>query len=231
MPLAPTGLSRATKSGRCSLGVQMLGDAEPVSRAAFMQRLAVAAATVGAAPLSSARAADATEIGDPAWAAHDGPFADSDFADFQTTASGLKYKDVVQGDGAQPAKTDTVRAYYAGYLLDGKLFDTSYRPALFPFSLITPSGPPTAFKLGRGGLIPGFEEGAHICCLRACRGILNMRAQSCANNTCTCSCMFARTYQLQIVSSPDRPWQLCVGMCGCASWWVFVYVCVCVRVF
>jgi FKBP-type peptidyl-prolyl cis-trans isomerase len=161
-PLAPTGLSRAAKPGRCSLAMQMHGGAEPVSRAAFMQRLAGAAATVGAAPLSSAWAADATESGDPAWAAHDGPFSDSDFADFQTTASGLKYKDVVEGDGAQPAQTDTVRAYYAGYLLDGKLFDTSYRPALFPFSLITPSGPPTAFKLGRGGLIPGFEEGAHM---------------------------------------------------------------------
>ena len=63
------------------------------------------------------------------------------------------------GDGAQPEATDTVRAHYAGYLLNGNIFDTSYRPALFPFSLISPSGPPSAFKLGRGGLIPGFEEG------------------------------------------------------------------------
>ena len=26
-------------------------------------------------------------------------------------------------------------------------------------SLVSAAGPPTAFKLGRGGLIPGFEEG------------------------------------------------------------------------
>jgi hypothetical protein len=154
LPLAPTVLDR---TGRCrSLAVQMIGDAEPFSRAAFVQKLAVAAA-VSAAP-GRAWAAEAKDS-DPSWAAHDGPFADSDFAGFETTPSGLKYKDVVPGDGAQPAPTDTVRAHYAGYLLDGKLFDTSYRPALFPFSLITPSGPPTAFKLGRGGLIPGFEEG------------------------------------------------------------------------
>mmetsp|Transcript_21419 Transcript_21419/g.48483 ORF Transcript_21419/g.48483 Transcript_21419/m.48483 type:complete len:93 (+) Transcript_21419:569-847(+) len=42
--------------------------------------------------------------------------------------------------------------------MDGSLFDSSYRPALFPFSLITPDGPPVAFKLGKGSLIPGFEE-------------------------------------------------------------------------
>ena len=153
LPLAPAGVARP---GRCrSMTVHMIGDAEPLfSRAAFVHNLAATAA----APLGRAWAADAKDS-DPSWAAHDGPFADSDFAGFVTTPSGLKYKDVVEGNGAQPAATDTVRAHYAGYLLDGKLFDTSYRPALFPFSLITPSGPPTAFKLGRGGLIPGFEEG------------------------------------------------------------------------
>ena len=39
---------------------------------------------------------------------------DSEFADFKTTPSGLKYKDIVEGDGEQPAPTDTVRAHYAG---------------------------------------------------------------------------------------------------------------------
>lgn len=57
----------------------------------------------------------------------------SDFAGFKQTASGLKYKDVLEGTGASPQAADTVRAHYCGYLLTGEIFDTSYRPALFPF--------------------------------------------------------------------------------------------------
>jgi len=92
------------------------------------------------------------------WPQHDGKFKEEEFASFQASSSGIKYKDVVQGQGLSPSPGDTVRAHYAGYLMDGSLFDSSYRPALFPFSLITPDGPPVAFKLGKGSLIPGFEE-------------------------------------------------------------------------
>lgn len=113
-----------------------------------------AGALLGAPAVVSA--VDASEGG--AWAVHETPFKDSEFADFKTTESGLKYKDVLEGSGEQPKQGETVRAHYAGYLLDGTLFDTSYRPALFPFSLITPSGPPQAFKLITGTLIPGFEQ-------------------------------------------------------------------------
>jgi hypothetical protein len=143
--------------------------ADVVSRADFMQRLVVGTAVMGT-PVQESFAADAG--GDPTWAVHDGPFEDSDFEGFVSSQTGLKYKDVVVGDGAQPQEKDTVRAYYCGYLLNGQIFDTSYRPALFPFSLIQASGPPTAFKLGRGGLIPGFEEallGMKVGGKRVCR--------------------------------------------------------------
>ena len=40
------------------------------------------------------------------------------------------------------------------YLPSGGLFDTSYRPALFPFSLKSPYGPPMAFKLGERAYVP-----------------------------------------------------------------------------
>jgi hypothetical protein len=69
-----------------------------VTRAAFI------AAFLGVSVLISpqALAADDNKASDPSWAAHDGPFADSEFAGYAMSPSGLKYKDVVAGSGAQP---------------------------------------------------------------------------------------------------------------------------------
>ena len=55
----------------------------------------------------------------------------------KTTASGLQYKVVKEGSGAQPKETDTVIANYRGTLIDGTEFDSSYKrgqPATFPVS-------------------------------------------------------------------------------------------------
>jgi FKBP-type peptidyl-prolyl cis-trans isomerase FklB len=55
----------------------------------------------------------------------------------KTTASGLQYKVVKEGTGAQPKETDTVVANYRGTLIDGTEFDSSYKrgqPATFPVS-------------------------------------------------------------------------------------------------
>lgn len=41
----------------------------------------------------------------------------------QTTASGLQYKVIQQGNGPVPAETDMVKVYYKGTLLNGKEFD------------------------------------------------------------------------------------------------------------
>src|SRR6266705_3571541 len=53
----------------------------------------------------------------------------------KTTASGLQYKVVKDGTGAQPKATDMVTVNYRGTLIDGTEFDSSYKrgqPATFP---------------------------------------------------------------------------------------------------
>ncbi|MFE8598753.1 FKBP-type peptidyl-prolyl cis-trans isomerase [Archangium violaceum] len=43
------------------------------------------------------------------------------------TESGLIYKSLTEGTGAQPDPRDTVKVHYRGTLLDGKEFDSSYK--------------------------------------------------------------------------------------------------------
>lgn len=53
----------------------------------------------------------------------------------KTTASGLQYKVMKDGAGAQPKETDTVTVNYRGTLINGTEFDSSYKrgqPATFP---------------------------------------------------------------------------------------------------
>ena len=53
----------------------------------------------------------------------------------KTTASGLQYKALKEGTGAQPKATDTVTVNYRGTLINGTEFDSSYKrgqPATFP---------------------------------------------------------------------------------------------------
>lgn len=69
--------------------------------------------------------------------------------DIVTTASGLQYQVVEQGDGPRPAATDTVTVHYRGTLLDGTEFDSSYS-----------RGEPISFGLDR--VIPGWTEGLQL---------------------------------------------------------------------
>ena len=43
------------------------------------------------------------------------------------TASGLQYKILTPGTGRSPKATDTVEVHYEGTLIDGTVFDSSYR--------------------------------------------------------------------------------------------------------
>ena len=43
------------------------------------------------------------------------------------TKSGLQYEVLQEGAGKQPKATDTVRCHYEGRLLDGTIFDSSYK--------------------------------------------------------------------------------------------------------
>ncbi|HEY9612731.1 FKBP-type peptidyl-prolyl cis-trans isomerase [Allocoleopsis sp.] len=68
--------------------------------------------------------------------------------DVVTTDSGLKYKEIKEGDGATPQKGQTVVVHYTGTLEDGTKFDSS-RDRNRPFS----------FKIGVGQVIKGWDEG------------------------------------------------------------------------
>lgn len=65
-----------------------------------------------------------------------------------TTASGLKYVVVEEGTGATPKPGDLVKVHYTGTLEDGTKFDSSLD-----------RGEPIEFILGRGQVIPGWDEG------------------------------------------------------------------------
>ena len=69
-------------------------------------------------------------------------------AGFETTESGLRYQVIQKGDGAKAEKGKTVSVHYKGQLLDGTVFDSSYK-----------RNQPIDFPLGVGQVIPGWDEG------------------------------------------------------------------------
>lgn len=66
-----------------------------------------------------------------------------------TTASGLQYKILKQGDGASPKAADTVECHYEGRTINGKIFDSSYK-----------RGQTASFPLNR--VIAGWTEGVQL---------------------------------------------------------------------
>lgn len=66
-----------------------------------------------------------------------------------TTPSGLQYEVLQQGRGRQPKASDTVRCHYEGRLIDGTVFDSSYR-----------RGTPADFGLRQ--VISGWTEGVQL---------------------------------------------------------------------
>lgn len=64
------------------------------------------------------------------------------------TDSGLKYEDLVEGDGAEASAGQTAVVHYTGWLTDGSKFDSS-KDRNQPFS----------FGLGKGMVIRGWDEG------------------------------------------------------------------------
>jgi len=66
------------------------------------------------------------------------------------TSSGLKYEDIIVGSGETAKSGDEVEVHYTGWLANGTQFDSSLD-----------RGKPLPFRLHRGGMIRGFDEGVH----------------------------------------------------------------------
>jgi len=72
-------------------------------------------------------------------------------AGFDKTESGLRYKMIQKGSGAKAGKGQTVSVHYEGQLVNGMVFDSSYKRK-----------EPIEFPLGVGQVIPGWDEGISL---------------------------------------------------------------------
>ena len=72
----------------------------------------------------------------------------------ETLPSGVKITHTVDGTGAMPKASDTVKVHYRGTLADGKEFDSSYKrnaPATFPLNRVVPCWTEGMQKIKVGG--------------------------------------------------------------------------------
>ena len=67
----------------------------------------------------------------------------------KVTSSGLQYEVLEEGNGKSPSVTDIVRCHYEGRLIDGTVFDSSYK-----------RGEPAVFGLNQ--VITGWTEGVQL---------------------------------------------------------------------
>lgn len=82
------------------------------------------------------------------WAPEDTARIDALFGRTIETASGLRYQPMERGRGDEhPRAGDTVTTHYRGTLLDGTVFDESYK-----------RGQPIRFQVGVGRVIKGWDE-------------------------------------------------------------------------
>ena len=68
---------------------------------------------------------------------------------YTTTASGLQYRALSEGEGNKPSASDLVTVHYTGCFEDGEVFDSSHQ-----------RGEPTSFPLN--GVIAGWTEGVQL---------------------------------------------------------------------
>ena len=73
----------------------------------------------------------------------------------KTTKTGLQYEIIRSGNGPTPTKADTVTTHYKGQLINGEIFDGSYRG-----KAPTPTDEPISFPVG--GVIAGWTEALQL---------------------------------------------------------------------
>jgi FKBP-type peptidyl-prolyl cis-trans isomerase FkpA len=91
-----------------------------------------------------------------AGSAEPGPVDKDAPKEFNTTQSGLKYRILRKSNGPRPAKANTVRVHYRGWLDDGKEFDSSYqrdKPIEFPLNRVIPGWTEGMQLVSKGGMI------------------------------------------------------------------------------
>ena len=113
--------------------------------------IALASFTLFASEIIVAQAPQpaAQEVPHPALPAGAGKI-DADAAkSFASTASGLKYRVLRKGTGANPRATDNVKVHYHGWLDGGKVFDSSYQRG-------------ESIDFGLNQVIPGWTEGMQL---------------------------------------------------------------------
>lgn len=75
-------------------------------------------------------------------------FPEIDESEYEEMESGVKYYDVVVGDGDMPQPGQQLQVHYTGWLEDGTKFDSSID-----------RGQPFPFPLGVGAVVAGWDEG------------------------------------------------------------------------
>ncbi len=75
-------------------------------------------------------------------------FIARNYPDAKPTSSGLYYIRVKKGKGKKPVEGQKVKVHYTGKFLDGTVFDSS-----------KDRGKPIEFTIGKGQVIPGWDEG------------------------------------------------------------------------
>ncbi len=69
-------------------------------------------------------------------------------SEMRITDSGLKYEDLVEGNGDAARPGQAAKVHYTGWLTNGNKFDSS-----------KDRGTPFSFRLGAGEVIRGWDEG------------------------------------------------------------------------
>ena len=103
--------------------------------------------TVRSKPLDAQANTPSRNLGTPEKVTYN-PALNVDLAMMARSTTGLYWRDLVVGDGAEAVSGSMVSADYTGWLPDGREFDSSKN-----------AGKPYSFRLGRGQVIEGWDEG------------------------------------------------------------------------